>query len=144
MDDLEFKLSENIKVSIGGDFVEVDTLELKSPPAFEKKLPIRLRRGFMKAAMSFAGKGNEGGSDEGDLKGSDVEALLFASEIDIEGYMDDFATLMLVNGVCKVNKNILTKGHWDKISAEDAMRLMGEYIAHFFAPSWLPKAATKS
>ena len=143
MDILEFTLSSSIEISIGGDFTKVDTLELHAPPAKEKKLPIRLRKGFMKAAMSFADKGNASEGTEKDLKGSDIEGLMFAADVDVEKYMDDFAALMLVHGVCKVADEKFLKTHWDKVSAEDAMRLMGEYLAHFFAPSWLPKETTK-
>ncbi len=146
---LEFTLSEPVKVSVGGDFAEVDILELHAPPAKEKKLPIRLRKGFMKAAMGFADqakpKDAEGEDEEKeDLKGSDIEPMLFASDIDIEKYMQDFRDLILVKGVCTIgDAQFLTK-HWDDITAEDAMRLMGEYLAHFFAPSWIPKDNTTS
>lgn len=153
MEALEFKLSQPIDVSIEGNFTNVDTLDLKAPPAFEKSLPIRLRSGFMKAAMGMADPDRKKPDDEAPvdqedsdqtLEGPEIEGLIFASDIDPESYMVDFRKLMITEGVCKIGGQKFQKTHWDKVTAEDAMRLMGEYIAHFFAPSWLPKKTTKS
>lgn len=145
---LEFKLSTPIKVSVGGDFVETDILELYSPPAKEKKRPFRLRKAFMAAIKSHVDKaGGSGevetpGSNDETLKASDVEQMLFMSDIDIEEFMDNFATLIKVTGVCKVADTSFLSSHWDMISAEDATNLMGEYVAYFFIPSWIPSERT--
>ena len=96
MTSLEFNLSTPINITIKSDgsavLEDVDSLELFAPPAKEKRLPIRLRKGFMKAAMGFADKSQvEGPKDddqeETELKGSDIEPILFASDIDIETYI---------------------------------------------------------
>lgn len=155
METLEFTLSAPIKVSVGGDFTEVDTLNLNAPPAKEKTLPIRLRSGFMKAAMGMAElKKKQSSSDDDDdedlgeakkddeLTGPDIEALIFAADIDPEKYMTDFRKLMIAEGVCTVAGQKFIIGHWEQVTAEDAMKLMGEYLAHFFGHSWLPSKTT--
>lgn len=153
---MEFKLSAPIKVSVDGDFQEYDVLELSAPPAKEKKYPIKLRKGFMKAStdmMKFADPDRKATASDAekaenkDVKPRDIEQMLYASDINIEKYLDDFKSLMLINGVCKVGVkteiNLLPK-HWDDITAQDVDRLVGEYLVNFYLPLWDPKEDTSN
>jgi len=147
MRELEFKLSKPIKVSVGGDFEESDVIILCCPPAKEKKIPLRLRRGFMQAVNSFADQHKAAPKQVGEqeITGPEVEQMLFmADAIDIETFMDNFQKLMFVPGVAKMCEQNLRLAEWDRITAEDSQRLMGEYLATFFVPSWTVTPPTKN
>lgn len=146
MRELEFKLSEPIKVSVGGDFEESDIIILYSPPAKEKKIPLRLRRGFMQAVNSFADQSKSPPKqvEEKEITGSEVEQMLFMTDaIDIEAFMDNFQKLLFVPGVAVMCGQDLRPAEWDRITAEDSQRLMGVYLATFFVPSWTVMTPTK-
>lgn len=148
---MEFTLSAPITVAVSGDFQEYDVLVLSAPPAKEKKYPIKLRKGYMKAAtdmMKFADPDRKATASDAEkaenkeVKPRDIEQMLYASDINIEKYLDDFKSLMLITGVCKVgNENLLLK-HWDDISPHDVDRLVGEYLVNFYLPLWDPKEVT--
>lgn len=147
MRELEFKLSEPIKVSVDGDFEESDIIILHSPPAKEKKLPLRLRRGFMRAVSSFADQSEASPKpvEDKEIAGPEVEQMLFMTDaIDIEAFMDNFQKLLFVPGTAIICGQNLRMAEWDRITAEDSQRLMGEYLAIFFAPSWTAMPPTKN
>lgn len=155
MDDLEFELSGPVSVSVNGERENFSTLTLSAPPAKEKKYPIKLRKGFMKATMSMTDNVSEEAkakakekvleNDDG-LEANVIEQMIYGSDLDAEKYLDDFKNLMFVPGVCKIKiaDVDLKKIHWDQINIADVDRLMGEYIANFFATLWLPEDSTKS
>lgn len=149
---MEFILSAPIKVSVSGEFEDISILKLKAPPAKEKKYPIKLRKGFMKAStdmMKFADPNRKLDKSEAELadegpKASDIEQMLYASDINIEKYLDDFKALMLIPGVCQVGNHQLVTKHWDDISPHDVDRLVGEYLVNFYIPLWDRKEDTRN
>lgn len=150
---MEFILSANVRVSVNGDFEDHDLLVLKAPPAKEKKYPIKLRKGFMNAStdmIKFADPNaarnkseNDQAEEESKLpKPQEVEQMIYASDINVEKYIDDFRSLMMISGVCTIGGQKLTSNHWDQIAPHDVDRLIGEYLVNFYIPLWEGKKIT--
>lgn len=166
MRSFEFKLTEPIKISVNGDFVEADTIVCHSPSAKRKRIASRLRQKFMQAMMSMpedkrtpeAKAAAEAKKAETEAKakaeaealgeaydpgpemtGEEIVQMLFMSSIDIGLFEDDFEKLILSPGVAKVEDKDLSAVHIEKISSEDYERLIGEYLKNFFISSWMPK-----
>ena len=144
MRSFEFTLTEPIKVSVNGDFIEADTIVCHSPSAARRNIIYRFRQKFMNALLEVTKKANQdstGGEDNKDsdeeLPASEIEQMIFASNIDIEAFINDFMQIITFPGTAKIRDQDLIKSHIEKMTPDDFPRLMGEYIAYFFAPSWL-------
>lgn len=149
MRSFEFKLTEPIKISVSGDFVEADTIVCHSPSAKRKKICYRLRQKFVRIAMNMPDSrtAEEKAESEAKAAADDREKLMTAQEIeqlifmgeDAESFTDDFEKLITVPGVAKISEQDLTLAHIEKINDEDFARLVGEYIENFFISYWIPR-----
>lgn len=156
MRSFEFILSEPIKISVAGNFIDADTIICHSPSAKRKRVASRLRQKFMQAMMSMpedkrtpeakeaaiakrkaAKEDNDGNEQE--MTGEEIEQMLFMSDIDLDLFQNDFEKLIMTPGVAQIEEKDLNAAHIEKISCEDFERLVGEYLANFFISSWIPK-----
>lgn len=150
MTELNFTLSQPIKdAHVGGDVREVTELVLNSPPAYCKNLPIQMRQIFSSCMMKLANGRKEERSvsqQEADLDGESVIQMLYMADANMEKMHDIFKKLLILQkaGVCKMDGEAeLTKVSYDGINASDMDRLLGEYLANFMVPSWMPKDTKK-
>lgn len=146
MAELNFTLEMPLeKIAMGGVETTVTELVLHAPPAKHKKYPIKMRKIFSAAMMSLADNRKEQEvkpQEESDLDGESVIQMLYMANADIEKMHDLFKELICLKGmnVCLMNDSEpLTEFCYDKIDANDIDRLLGDYLANFMVPSWMPK-----
>lgn len=142
MENNEFKLSEPISYDNHGSTAETDTLYLSPPMAKDKASVFKLRSHFALAMADVAEKfakmgGDRESADEADMDGNSIIQAFYMSGADMIEVHKDFKTLIITPGVCRFGELAMDKNLYDKVSANDLDRLLGEYIASFFASSWM-------
>ncbi len=145
---MEFNLSNPIKgAHVGGDVRDVSLLVLSAPPAYCKEHPIKMRQMFSSCMMSLAKDRPEQENkteQEAELDGDAVIQMLYMAEADMVKFHEIFEKLLCIKGVCKMdNEADLTKEFYKKIGIDDLDKLLGDYLANFMVPSWMPKDTKK-
>ena len=137
--EFNYTLKAPVKVAKGGEEELVFILKLKCPTAKHRAHLIRLKQGFLKAAVSaqrsnaMQVESNAPQEDEGhsEITGDAIMALLYISDVDLVGLEDEFRSLLLA-GVCEVLEGVNLNSHTaEQISLNDFEGLMGEYLANF-------------
>lgn len=137
-DEIEFVLDRPIDFAASGELAKGKLLILKAPSARNQKERIRLQQGFFQAISSLKNDGEaKKDAGAGEIKGSEILALMLSSSVDMVAYHDDFKRL-ITSGVCLVEgTEPLTVPLYDKLSLDDLDRMLGDYLAGFILSSVL-------
>lgn len=135
-------LTSPIKVARKAEEELVFTLRLKSPTARHRAHLIRLKQGFLRAAVSAqrnqslvndAPKAAE--PEDAEITGEAIMALLYISDVDLAGLEDEFRLLLLA-GVCETEDGVVVNPHTiEQLSLHDFEAMMGAYLANFIISS---------
>lgn len=144
-----FQLSEPLKISKAGTFVETATIELKAPTMDSFDEVSDFEQLFMGAVISASNmvrsKGEDLPEDEDAIaelrkripKANEIKMLLHISqEIKIKDIYRAFRKLACKDGLVDSGVPLKMK-HFDMISRDDVIRMICEYSANFTFPSLL-------
>lgn len=145
MKELTFQLENKIRFANLESGEEDETFEIffKAPDWNCRKQMFKVKahveRSFIKMATDLANLGDEAdkkSDDDDGMDGSLVMTMLAAGSGDLEKVFDDFTALAAKVG--RFNDNTpLKPEHIERMGLDEAMRLCGEYIGFFIAPSVL-------
>ena len=138
MEEMVFKLSKPIEVSVDGKFEETFELKLIAPSFKDRKQAGKLEQSMVRAMMNIteknAGTQPEETSGDAEIDKDAIRFLLMSSDQDIDSVFDTFATLCL--RVCTVIEGVnITNSHLEQIDYADFQTLCFEYIANFTVQS---------
>ena len=133
----------------GGQIAEGFEVILKAPSNLVRRQTAQLKQGFFRAVSSIQ-KGGETVDDtpsDGDIKGSQVLAIIMMSNVDYFEYTEIFLSLLL-QGVASISENGIpvqkvTKPILDSFSEEDIEKLMEVYFDSFLLSSWMKVLSQK-
>ena len=141
--EFDFSLSESI-VYHSGNSAECtcDTLVLKAPSNKDRKRIFKVQQMFLQATKSMMRMSEDhvntpDPSDaNADLDASMIVSVIMMSSVDFGDFADAVCNLLYKN--CYLDDDTkLNETLFDKISLDDAQRLVGEYVANFLLPSWM-------
>lgn len=142
INEFEFLLESPIKIARAGDEDLVFRVIVKAPTARNRAHLIRLKQGFLKAAVEASKnsavsgakeEAKDGASDE--ISAEAIMALLYISDIDLPKLEDEFRALLLSGGLSVV-EGVPTNAHMvDQISHNDFEKMMGQYFVNFIVSS---------
>lgn len=142
LSEFKYTLQSPVKVARAGEEELIFNLTLKSPTAKHRSHLIRLKQGFLKAAVS-AQRNNVIGNAENktvepedqEITGDAIMALLYISDIDLAALEEEFRTLLLA-GICEVLEGVnLNPYTAEQLSLQDFEGIMGAYMANFIISS---------
>lgn len=156
--EFEFTLNNPFTFAAGGNQETAQKLIL-SAPNNRNAHRVRLQQAFIKAikntdkslseadkAAARAERDARGGADE-DPDGMSIYMMLLASDMDMSVYHGYFRDLICDdnNPCCSIEGLQKMKyATFDKMSADDTDRLLGEYMANFIVASVMQKPEKKS
>lgn len=142
INEFEFLLESPIKIARAGDEDLVFRVIVKAPTARNRAHLIRLKQGFLKAAVSASKlesnqQQKEAAKDDqaAEISADAIMALLYISDIDLPKLEEEFRLLLLTGGL-QVVEGIPTNSHMlDQISHNDFENMMGQYFVNFIISS---------
>lgn len=143
-----FNLSSVLTYSKKGNFEETAQLEIDAPSFNTFKESSKLSQCFVKAL--FANQKNmaqqnqdDAQQGEADLDANAVQLLLMASDVDFSEMLDTFVNLCVNNCTLDQERQVkIKKDHFNKLSYNDIVAFICEYIATFTVPSVLSGLGT--
>lgn len=142
-ENLLFQLSEELEYSTNGQREKTATIEIKPPSYYCLKQAAKLSQLVSRATLDSArfrdmaknvSPVEENDIDSADLDGDAIRMLLFSSSVDMAEIIDSFSELIIKVGKLS-EKERIKETHFKKISYDDLIRMICEYIAHFTFPS---------
>lgn len=133
-----YQLSEVIKVSKGGEFIDTATIELNAPTMDVFDEAGEFEQLVMRAFMSHADKAQEGAEAPETIKSpkpAEIKIILMASkDVSISDVSKAFIRLAVKVGY--VDKDVpLVDSHFKKMEREDFMNMLCGYVSNFTFPS---------
>jgi len=113
----------------------------RRPPASNKqrKHVSKLKQGFFRAIEALRGTEQAKGSDDKkDITGQEVLGLLLMSDaVEFDSFLETFMMVVTTGGALIDGEEPMTAVTWERLSYDDAERMLGEYIAGFMLSSWM-------
>lgn len=138
-DEFEFELTKPIEYHHSGNLETGRLLILKAPSQRNAKERTKLQQGFFRAITSVQNTGGDDkkATDNVEIKGSDIVAIMLSSSVDMVAFLEDFRRL-LTSGVCLIEgRETLTAALYDKLDPDDVDSILGEYLGNFILSSRL-------
>jgi hypothetical protein len=141
--EFDFSLSDKIIYHSGSSAeCTCDTLSLRAPSNKDRKRIFKVQQMFLQATKSMISMSKDQGnipdpSDaNADLDAGMIVSVIMMSGVDFGDFTDAVCNLLYKN--CYLDDDTkLNEALFDKISLDDAQRLVGEYVANFLLPSWM-------
>jgi len=138
---MKFVLGEPLQVARKGEQELIYNITLNAPTAKVRTHIIRLKKLFLKAITSVNTGQKESGAEAGEkenndeLKGAQIIALMYLSDVNVLEFHDLMKELVLSPGVAMLDDVKMTNHLYDQMDLDDTESLIGEYFASFLAPS---------